>query len=192
MPERTQRTPQAISAAVVILWRYFFGLIIPYYGSLDTTGKYPLINGAADTRWNVCDGTDGTPDLRDIPLGASASKTKGTGGGSETHNHAVSVDNTSVTPVGTLNTVAVAISGTTERKSISISGNVGSTTLTVAQMPNHNHILRNGAIGIGTISPMALIEGNANTTPTQYTGGSGSHSHSFRAAEVRYTYIFWK
>ena len=192
MPERTQRTPQAISAAVVIPWGYFFGLIIPYYGSLDTTGKYPLINGAADTRWNVCDGTDGTPDLRDIPLGASASKTKGTSGGSETHNHAVSVDNTSVTPVGTLNTVAVAISGTTERKSISISGNVGSTTLTVAQMPNHNHILRNGAIGIGTISPMALIEGNANTTPTQYTGGSGSHSHSFRAAAVRYTYIFWK
>ena len=136
MPERPQRTPQAISAAVLILWRYFFcGLIIPYCGSLDTTGKYPLINGAADTRWNVCDGTDGTPDLRDIPLGSSASKTKGTRGGSETHNHAVSVDNTSVTPVGTLNTVAVAISGTTERKSISISGNVGSTTLTVAQMP---------------------------------------------------------
>ena len=168
------------------------GDIKMWFGELDATGKYPLINGEANTSWHICDGTDGTPDLRDIPLGSSASKTKGTRGGSETHNHAVSVDNTSVTPVGTLNTVAVAISGTTERKSISISGNVGSTTLTVAQMPNHNHILRNGAIGIGTISPMALIEGNANTTPTQYTGGSGSHSHSFRAAEVRYTYIFWK
>ena len=56
---------------------------------------------------------------------------------------------------------------------------VGVVTLSVSQMPSHNHVIRNGATGTGTIPPMALIEGTANTTPTQYAGGSGSHTHSF-------------
>ena len=166
------------------------GDIKMWFGELDTSGKHPLINGGADTRWHICDGTDGTPDMRDrVPLGASASKTKGTTGGSADHTHTVSVSvaahpetactgaTASASPSGSCAAAYSGVSSSTG--SAAVSGSVGSTTLSVSQMPSHNHIIRNGATGTGTIPPMALIEGTANTTPTQYAGGSGSHTHSF-------------
>lgn len=166
------------------------GDIKMWFGELDTSGKHPLINGGADTRWHICDGTDGTPDMRDrVPLGASASKTKGTTGGSADHTHTVSVSvaahpetactgaTASASPSGSCAAAYSGVSSSTG--SAAVSGSVGATTLSVSQMPSHNHVIRNGATGTGTIPPMALIEGTANTTPTQYAGGSGSHTHSF-------------
>ena len=182
MPERTQRTPQAISAAVVILWRYFFGLIIPYYGSLDTTGKYPLVNGVADTRWHVCDGTDGTPDMRDrVPLGASASKAKGASGGSETHDHAVSVTVGNHAAASITGSVASANSGVSSSTAIaSISGTVGSTTLSTTQIPSHSHKLEesSGTIPSGNLGAYGVLIPNTSARGSHATGGSGSHTHS--------------
>lgn len=166
------------------------GDIKMWFGELDTSGKHPLINGMSDTRWHVCDGTDGTPDMRDrVPVGASEAKAKGTSGGSADHTHTVSVSvaahpetactgaTASASPSGSCAAAYSGVSSSTG--SAAVSGSVGATTLSVSQMPSHNHVIRNGATGTGTIPPMALIEGTANTTPTQYAGGSGSHTHSF-------------
>lgn len=63
------------------------GAIIAFSGMFDSDG-YPLnvSTGAADKKWHLCDGTNGTPDLRGrFILGASASHSVGTTGGEETH-----------------------------------------------------------------------------------------------------------
>lgn len=61
------------------------GVIIAFSGMFDSDG-YPLnvSTGAADKGWHLCDGTNGTPDLRGrFILGASASHAVGTTGGEE-------------------------------------------------------------------------------------------------------------
>lgn len=58
-----------------------------FSGTFDSNG-YPIdkTTGAADTTWHLCDGTNGTPDLRGrFILGASASHAVGTTGGEEAH-----------------------------------------------------------------------------------------------------------
>lgn len=39
------------------------GTILMWSGSVDASG-YPLISGVPNTNWRICDGTSGTPDLR--------------------------------------------------------------------------------------------------------------------------------
>ena len=60
-------------------------------------------------------------------------------------------------------------------KSISLSGNVGATTLSVDQMPSHTH-----AFDKGTYGSIAEAKGSANSgmQTTTATGGSQSHTHS--------------
>lgn len=63
----------------------FPGVILAFSGTFDSNG-YPIdkTTGAADTTWHLCDGTNGTPDLRGrFILGASASHAVGTTGGEE-------------------------------------------------------------------------------------------------------------
>ena len=61
----------------------FKGAILPYYGTLDSTGKYPLVDGTKVTNWQICDGTNGTPDLRNkFVMGAGNGTTLGSTGGS--------------------------------------------------------------------------------------------------------------
>ena len=66
------------------------GSIIMWYGSLGGAGnKYPMIGGSPDTNWQLCDGTNGTPDMQGrFPLGAGGSvgAAKGDTGGRETWN----------------------------------------------------------------------------------------------------------
>ena len=159
------------------------GDIKMWFGELDETGSYPLVNGIADTRWHLCDGTNGTPDLRDrVPLGASAAKAKGTKGGRETHAHTVSVS--------VENHAAASLSGSTTATYSGVAsstadaragGTVGSTTLSTTQMPSHRHTLTNsaGQITAGTSGYWALCDGSGASTNTNYTGGSSSHTHSF-------------
>ncbi len=61
------------------------GVIMAFSGTFDANG-YPIDKntGNADTTWHLCDGTNGTPDLRGrFILGASASHAVGTTGGEE-------------------------------------------------------------------------------------------------------------
>ena len=159
------------------------GDIKMWFGELDATGKYPLINGEANTSWHICDGTDGTPDMRDrVPVGASASKAKGASGGSETHDHAVSVTVASHAATSITGSVASAYSGvSSSTASASISGTVSSTTLSSSQIPSHGHKLEEstGTIPSGSLGAYGVLIPNTSSRSTHAAGGSGSHTHSF-------------
>lgn len=70
--------------------------------------------------------------------------------------------------------------GGSETHSHSISGTVGSTTLSVAQMPSHTHTFSKGTYG-----DIAEARGSANSgkQTTDATGGSQAHTHSLSGAE---------
>lgn len=81
-------------------------------------------------------------------------------------------------------------------KTVSLSGNVGATTLTVAQMPSHTHKVNLGVnVSEGT-TPMSYEITNkgtvTSTSSTTTTGSSSSHTHSLSgsaqiALNVKYT-----
>lgn len=114
------------------------GYIGNYYGELDTTKTHPYTNGKILTDWYVCNGENGTPDLRDkFIIGAN--------------------DNNFNRNLGTLNH--------NHRISVSTSGSVQSTSLTVSQLPNHLHSISDRHTGIG-----------APGTPDKWPAGtSGIH-----------------
>lgn len=73
------------------------GTIIMWSGTIDSNGN-PVVGSTADTNWHICDGTSGTPDLRDrFIVGAGSSYGIGSTGGASsvtlsisqipTHNH---------------------------------------------------------------------------------------------------------
>ena len=70
--------------------------------------------------------------------------------------------------------------GGSETHSHSISGTVGSTTLSVAQMPSHTHTFSKGTYG-----NIAEAKGSANSgkQTTDATGGSQAHTHSLSEAK---------
>lgn len=64
----------------------------------------------------------------------------------------------------------------------SLSGTVGSTTLTTTQMPSHNHSETYGWLGTpsgGGYNPLWDNKGANYTFYVNSTGGNGSHDHSF-------------
>lgn len=68
--------------------------------------------------------------------------------------------------------------GGSETHSHSISGTVGETTLTEAQMPSHTH-----TFGIGTYGSSAEAKGNTSSKQrTDATGGSQPHTHTLDGA----------
>ena len=75
-----------------------------------------------------------------------------------------------------------------ESATIELSGSVGDTTLTVDQIPSHNHQI-NGHQGgsTGSTSPGSSATSNTaytNTTAIQNTGGGEAHTHSLTDASV--------
>lgn len=121
--------------------------------------------------WFLCDGTNGTPDLRDrFIVGAGVTFGVNSAGGSATHTHGVEV-----APGGAhVHT-----------------GSVGDTSLTVNQIPNHRHI--SGVVddtvrpfNLGTLAADPIrsgaVQSNNNTgNLTGYTGYAGageSHTHT--------------
>lgn len=121
------------------------GLIAIWSGTVDTI----------PSGWALCDGENGTPDLRDkFVVGAGGAYQANTAGGAGSHSH--------------------DISGT---------GTVGATTLTVVQMPAHTHTYTSnptvyGAIGNeekGTVFQVVKTPAIA----TSSTGGGEAHGHSF-------------
>lgn len=136
------------------------GTITLWYGSLVS-----IPNG-----WFLCDGDNGTPDLRDrFVLGAGGSVPVDAVGGSSTHTHSVTVDNGG---------------------SHAHTGTVANHTLTEAQIPSHRHlngvtdsgtaVFNRGTVAASPTSPDS-IDNNANTGSiegyTSNTGGGGAHNH---------------
>ena len=64
-----------------------YGTIMAFSGKFDDYGHpIDIDTGPADTGWHICDGTNGTPDLRGrFILGASDSHAVGSTGGEENH-----------------------------------------------------------------------------------------------------------
>jgi hypothetical protein len=129
------------------------GVIGFWYGTLaDFTGK--LLTGYPN--WHLCDGTDGTEDLRDLfPIGASAP-----GSGYQVGDN---VGNNGFKPAG----------------SVIISGHI----LTIDEINHYHYLTEFGAIwgqagaGSGTIKPYNnIISSQASITSS--VGGGGSHNHA--------------
>lgn len=84
--------------------------------------------------------------------------------------------------VGSGGSVAFTTAFGTPSVSGSLSGSVGSTTLTEAQIPSHRHYLTNGtSIYSGDGGRTFAVSGNnpGSGLYSGYTGGGSSHTHSF-------------
>ena len=113
--------------------------------------------------WTLCDGGNGTPDLqgRFVVGGTSSNSTFNYGemGGASTHSHVISTE---------------------------VSGSVGGTSLTIAQMPAHNHgngdykfMLRKTNMHTHTESDVSVNEPDLSGAAEILSQGSGqAHSHT--------------
>lgn len=111
-------------------------------------------NGSIPSGWALCNGSNGTPDLRDrFVVGSGSNYATGNTGGAN-----------SVTPSGSVST------------EISGSVSVNNHTLSESQMPSHRHtrtLWRGGGGGGGAYVDFS----NSQTRYTGYAGGSQSHNH---------------
>lgn len=137
------------------------GGICIFSGTFGGTGnRYPIPLGKTTpvTDWVLCDGTTtnglAVPDLRGRFI------------------------------IGTNSTYAKGATGGSATHNHSFSGSVGATTISIAQMPSHNHPGRTiftVQCGQETAEP---YEGNWNGSCIGYTGGSQSHTHSLSASNT--------
>ncbi|MGA1047410.1 MAG: hypothetical protein ACO3UU_05330 [Minisyncoccia bacterium] len=67
---------------------------------------------------------------------------------------------------------------------VSVTGSVGNTTLTIDQIPSHNH--PSGGVNSNNrgIIPVSFFPASTGTTPTGNTGGSGAHNHPISSSPV--------
>ena len=129
------------------------GTIVAFAGTFGgERNRHPIPLGGSepDTGWVLCDGgSDGkggtVPDLRGRMI------------------------------MGVSDTYKAGSTGGSETHSHSLSGTVGETTLSVAQMPSHTHTFNKGTYG-----DIAEAKGSANSgkQTTDATGGSQPHSHA--------------
>ena len=131
----------------------FKGAIISYSGQFQD--KNPKVDDVIYTDWAICDGTNGTPNLIDKFIRGTDTNGIGTTGGSDFRD------------------VSIPITGT-------VSGlSVGATTLTIDQMPSHNHSMSFGTSSEDTY--MYILDegpGRYSYPVTNYSGGSQPHTHS--------------
>ena len=120
----------------IIMWAGTFG---------GADNKYPMIGGAPNAAWHICDGTDGTPDLRDrFVVGAGSTYATGATGGAATVPHTHSDGTYTVAPhkhTLSSHTHTVAVSGTTGNPNnvVSVQGYVGSGTKYSVATNIHTH-----------------------------------------------------
>lgn len=135
------------------------GTIVAFSGQFGGEGNrypIPLTGTEPDTHWCLCDGITTNnltvPDLRGKMI------------------------------LGSSTEHTVGETGGSETHTHSVSGTVGSTTLSTAQMPSHSHTyLGQGRSSNGTPHEQDGYE--RSTTNTSATGGSGSHTHPLSGAQ---------
>ena len=136
------------------------GGILPFSGTFGGTGnRFPIPLGSSEPLLSfcLCDGTTTNglpvPDLRGRMIL----------GASDAH------------PAGS--------TGGSETHSHSLSGTVGSTTLTVEQLASHRHDIKTFSGRIGAATPQQVWEATGNTIRiTENTGGSQPHTHTLDGA----------
>lgn len=164
----------------------FPGMIMPFSGTFGGDGErypIPLDSTAPLTDWVLCDGVEtngfAVPDLRDRMIVCAGGKyAVGSTGGTETHTHAVSGDTDSAGSHSHGDTFSTRSAGS---HSHSVSGSVGSTTLSISQMPSHNHTF-DKLHAPGSTWGQGSSQFLQTTDSTRSTGGSSSHTHSLSSA----------
>lgn len=129
------------------------GSIILWYGVI----------GSAPSGWQICDGTNGTPDLRDrVPIGAGSTYALNAAGGSTTDGPT-----------------------TSSNGSHSHTGATGAHTLTTAEIPSHQHtqFSLSGDFGgfVGPENNPDGTTGHVGNIATELAGGGGAHTHTISA-----------
>ena len=123
------------------------------------SGLIAMWSGAADdipSGWLLCNGQNGTPDLRDkFVIGADNSYTVGTTGGSKS-------------------------------QTVNLSGQTGATTLTVSQMPSHGHSYYRGYNPYGSYYSELTAPGTDGSSAyaVTSTGGNQAHAHSLSGSRT--------
>ncbi|MCZ4064935.1 hypothetical protein NB636_04790 [Oxalobacter aliiformigenes] len=116
------------------------------------SGFIGLWSGAADAipdSWALCNGENGTPDLRDKFI------------------------------IGAGNSHAVGATGGNASQAVNLSGNTGYTTLTVDQMPSHTHGMNYAGYGCSNGNKTMTPNTYGTASATGATGGNQAHAHSF-------------
>ena len=121
-------------------------------------GNSTSLNKKYGQGWRIADGTDGTPDLIDsFPKMGTFAQKSGTGGAKN------------ITPAGSV--------------SVSTSVSVLNHTLSIAQIPSHNHTIdRAQGSGSAQTNSTSQTMFSANTQNTGNTGGSEGHNHGASAS----------
>lgn len=134
------------------------GFTVPQGGIIMWSGSVASVPAG----WALCNGSNGTPDLRDrFIIGAGGTRAPGVTGG--------------------------AASGTTSSAGAHThSGSTGGTALTTAQMPSHTHAGTTSTVGDHTHSYLSIDvagTGNTNFAGASFgfgqTAPAGAHNHSF-------------
>ena len=142
---------ESLLTGVVLL-----GTICMFSGTFGgDNNRYPIPLGTSEpnTNWCICDGvtTNGlvVPDLRNRFI------------------------------VGSGSDYITGNTGGATSQSVTVSGSVGSTTLSVSQMPSHTHSITSTKVYAYASSNLPGIDGQTNNYSSGATGGSSSHSHTF-------------
>ena len=136
------------------------GGILPFSGTFGGTGnRFPIPLGSSEPLLSfcLCDGTTTNglpvPDLRGLFIR------------------------------GASDSVPAGSTGGSETHAHGLSGTVGGTTLTVEQMPGHNHTANVGKFHVGGNNRGTYSSGDNVVASTSQTGGSQSHTHSLSGAQ---------
>ena len=136
----------------------------------SNSGKYLTTDGS-NTSWATSAG--GFPSGTAMLFAQTAAPTGWTK--STTH------DNKALRVVSGTASSGGTVAFTTAFSSKAVSGTVGSTTLTIAQMPSHTHTYNVPTASAGGLGSLArtFVDGN-----TGATGGGGSHNHTFTGTAI--------
>ena len=135
------------------------GGILPFSGTFGGEGNrfpIPLGEDAPDMHWCLCDGTTTNglpvPDLRGRMIRGASD----------------------FVPAGS--------TGGSEKHSHSLSGTVGETTLTVAQLATHKHTTPHANVSVGDGGYVGGGSAGLTNWPTGPTGSSQAHTHTLSGA----------
>lgn len=136
------------------------GTVIMWYGSIDGSG-YPLMGATPNTNWRVCDGTSGTPDLRErFIVGAGGNNASVPGG-------AYSLSNT-----GGEVTHALTVAEMSAHAHAGTTNSGGAHTHDVGSIPN-------GGEGYSLAYNSSNEVFKWGQTGTVTSTSAGSHTHTF-------------